>query len=305
MPRLLQSIDELDDLRDRSFAALDRVMGRIVEAHVAGDGEKLQAAQADLATLLASTMGLADMLGRRRLLLEVDKRQGRKVQYAASTVTPLVPKVPFREAIKNLAARDSRLARSAADVSKLYSQEHAFAMARSASLKLTERVQEILVKQMQRGGDALGAQRRIVKASEVMQASKPFTLAYATTVYRNALSSSYTAGRFRLAQDPDVADYVLGFRFDATGDSDTRPNHMAGDGFMAATDDPVWMTRAVPLGHNCRCALVVQTRDDFKAARLLDKHGKVKPAKDRMPSGWAPDPGFGQGRPDLRLHGTR
>ena len=300
--RLLHPLDEIDDLRSRSFAALDRTMGRIVEAYVAGDLEAKDRAEASLAALLGATMGLADMLGRRRLLLEMDKKLGRKFHYAASTATPLIPKVPFKQAIKILAERDPRLAFSAEEVSELYAQEHVFAMARSCSQTLTDRVQEILVKQMQSGGDALRAQKRIVKLSEVMQATKPFTLSYATLVYRNALTDSYTAGRFKLAQDPDVAEYMVGFRFDAVGDGDTTTWCKALDGLMAATNDPIWNRCSPIVHHGCRSTLTLMSRDDFKAAGMVGRDGKIKAAK--MPPGVLPfAPGFGMGRPDRRLHG--
>jgi SPP1 gp7 family putative phage head morphogenesis protein len=297
MTRAKPPIDELDDLREHRATLVSSVMDRIIEAHLAGDAEGKRAAEAALADQFARTAALASLLGARRLLLEMDAKLGRSRKYAASSETPVIPRVPFREAVAELVRRDPRLARTAAAVSKLYSRERAFAMARSASLKLTGRVQEILVKALREGKDRLATERRIVSASEAMQAARPFTLAYAANVYRTSLATAYSAGRFRMAEDPDVAAEVPGFRFDAVGDADTTRWCLALDGLMAASADPVWRQVSPPVHYQCRSSLSLASRDDFRRAGLVGKDGKIKPAK--IPAAALPlMPGFGHGRPD-------
>jgi SPP1 gp7 family putative phage head morphogenesis protein len=117
--------------------------------------------------------------------------------------------------------------------------------------------------------------------------------AQADTIFRTVTTAAYSEGRKSMADDPAVRAVVSGWRYDATLDSDVRPNHRAADNFSATLDDPVWRTLTPPLGFNCRCALSIVTPDEARAAGIVDRRGN--PIYQSVPPGAGPDPGFRAG----------
>lgn len=290
---MLNPIDELEALQARSTGLVARGLERVARASLRGDQEEQLHATRALGRLIYRSQALADLLGRRRLLLESDAvRRGKA--FSSGSETPVVPEVPFLEAIEDLISRDPRLANGWEDAQRVYTEEHGFVLAKSASRAITARVQDVVARSMRRGAT-------VAKASEVIQDVGGFAQAYADTVYRTNVASAYTAGRFRQARDPDVAEVVGGFTFMATRDSSTRPNHLAADGLTASTLDPVWDQLAPPLGYNCRCA--IRLADVFE----LERAGKLfngKLPRVVRPPGARPDDGFrSMGRPDRSLYG--
>ena len=85
------------------------------------------------------------------------------------------------------------------------------------------------------------------------------------------------------------------FRFDATRDTHTRPNHMAANGFIAAIDDPEWDRVSPPLGFRCRCAKSLVTRSQLRRLGLLREDGTVITHRPRGFGAAGPDPGFVSG----------
>jgi hypothetical protein len=71
------------------------------------------------------------------------------------------------------------------------------------------------------------------------------------------------------AQDPDVSDVIVGFRFEGVNDAFTRENHRAGFGSVAATDDPVWKMHKPPLGYNCVLPDTIVSGKFDQASRML------------------------------------
>ena len=256
MTRVLAPVDELEQLRARSVAMFVRVLNRITAAQLNGNTEEAVAAEGALADVIASASGTADMLGRRRLLLEVDARGSRKVQrFAAVPMNfdepggragaggqALIPKVPFKEAIADMAKRDPRLASGYKAVQELYSKDWAFALAKSSSQQLTERIQKLLANAFQKGTPAYTSQKTISELGD-------WTRAYAETVYRTNLTTAYTAGRFKQANEPEVRDAVRAFRYTTAGDIDVRGNHAAGEGFIAGVNSAIWHSHAPPNGY--------------------------------------------------------
>lgn len=289
----IDPLTELDALAGKRTAALADAMARLAAAGV--NGPRYTAALADVATILAQTAAIADLLGRRRLLLELDAHRAQHVrttEYARVERTKpedenlIVPAVPFEDAIQNLIDREPRLAPSQQEVSDLYNSSPTgrfFALAKSIDEKLSARVRERLTADVLTGEDHDVTARAIADIGD-------WTRAYAETVYRTNLNDAYTHGRMAQAKDPDVARTVAGFRFTATQDADCRPNHLAADGFLAGTDDPVWATLRPPLGYACRCVLEFATRDELADAGLIDAGGMIRPA--RLPDGAHPDEGF-------------
>ena len=69
MTRLKSSVDELAELADNSVQSFSRALRRVVRSQLGGTDH--QAALGHLATVITETMTLADLLGRRRLMLEL------------------------------------------------------------------------------------------------------------------------------------------------------------------------------------------------------------------------------------------
>ena len=113
---------------------------------------------------------------------------------------------------------------------------------------------------------------------------KPF---HRETIFRNAVQSAYSAGRWEQQQRVKAIRPIL--MYDAINDSRTRPTHRALDAFMAPVDDPVWKRIYPPNGHNCRCTVVSLTE---KQARARGWSGFVKALPAEPDEGWDHNPGL-------------
>lgn len=275
---------ELDRFLDKSAGIFAEALLNIVRAYY-GTGQSIPQARKDLAEKIRDTMILADLNGRKRLWMEYDHVKGHLARFGdLPDSTPIAPTLTFSEAVQDLITREPRLAQSAAEVSRMYSLEHTFAMARAAELNITERAQKAIEA-------FLGNNTPVEALSKTIQEIGPFSQAYADTVYRTNVSTAYNGGRMAQAQDPELADIIVGFRYEGINDSRTRHNHSIGFGTIAATDDPLWSRYKPPNGYNCRCGLEFVSR--FEAERLgLWQDGKLKPRYSAPPSQLTPDPGF-------------
>jgi len=265
---VIQAHTELDRFLDRKATVFYQAVMNL--AHEKFTGGDLQGARKDLAETIQRTMILADLNGRKRLLMEYDASKAKSAKFAdVPDTSPIAPNLSFEEAVEDLLIREPRLAKSAAEVTKLYNTSKVFAMARSAEMVITKRAQEEISKWLM-GGEPAQA------ISKTIQEIGPFSEAYANTVYRTNVATAYNEGRMEQAEDPDIADVIVGFRYTGIADNFTRPNHQAGFGTIAATDDPIWNTHKPPLGYNCRCGLEFVSR--FEAERLgLWKNEKLAP----------------------------
>lgn len=275
-------------------------------------------AVADLASLIAETKAVADMVGRLDVIRSADRivrAIGTRVVRSAGATAPPgappppgsatapaagggefggLPRVAFHEAVADIIVREPRLAASAAEVAQAYGTEHAFALARSADLEITRRVQDAIAKALQ-VGSPLG------DAAEVVAEVGDFSRAYAETVVRTNVATAYSAGRFRQMADPAVRNVIGALRFTAVGDADTRHNHAAADGLIASPDDPVWQHLAPPLGFRCRCGLDFVDWIELRRRGMVLPDGTVRRAA--IPAGAGPDRGFDhRGRPDVALY---
>jgi len=269
MTRLVQPVDELDRIRSRSVRSLSEQIERMALGWLSDNHGMIQAASSRLASIIAGSQGLADLLGRRRMLLELDSRLGRSVvRHAVDDLvlyasprggTPIIPDVTFVEAVKDIATRDPRLARGAEAVARVYTREHGFGIARQTSLNAVKAVQKIVLRALDEGVDTLTAIQSIAAVPDrIKDQVRDFSLSYAETVFRTNVATAYSAGRFQQALDPDLGDFVSGLEYSTAGDSDVRgndpkdkENHKALNGLVARADDPVWNTYAPPLGYNC------------------------------------------------------
>lgn len=290
---MLDPLEELDELADKNEEPIARAVMALARAHVQGGTPARERAFHDLAAQLGSTMGIADMLGRRRLLLEL--RETEQPARMAVQVSPLVPPNEFREAMADIVKREPTLARNAEQVAQVYMSRHGFSAARAVNTEVLKRVQKAMT-------DLMAVGMKTPDAAAVLADMTGWTKAYSETVYRTNLSTAYHAGRFQQVYDPDVRDLVSGFAFSATLDSNVRPNHRAAhydgsSGIIATTDDPIWDHFTPPLGYNCRCSLRILTR-----AQTREKFGKGPIPPATVPPGAHADPNFGGGRPDRGIY---
>lgn len=155
-----------------------------------------------------------------------------------------VPPLPtYQQAVDAILRRTPAVARTWQDVAAVMAR-NGIAFARAATQKIADRIRESLA-----GTIAVGQGREY--AVSLMQLIAPWTRAYSEMVYRTNTAQAYTDGLVEFASDPSVSDAVAGFRFSATGDANTRPNHQAADGLTARADDMVWQQLRPPLGYAC------------------------------------------------------
>jgi len=259
---MLSGFDELQKFLDKSAAAFYRGMRDIYWSRY-GEGESNNAIR-DMASLISRTLILANLNGRKRVLMEADRAaEINKFSQEKSPISPL----PFVEAIEDLTSRDPRLAFGYKAVAKLYSEEHVFALAKSINKNLSERIQKAI-------SDTMKSGEGLPKFSELWREITPWTQNYADVVYRTNTSSAFTAGRIEQAKDPDVMEAVPALEYISMHLPNTRPNHEAASGLIASSDDPIWNTFSPPLGFQCRCGVNMISRYELER-RGLFKDGKV------------------------------
>lgn len=310
------------------LAAIDEMSREAAKAEVYAAGGKrpppvgaLVAATSALGDIIAEVRQTADVIGRQNAVRAADRivrQQGgalHKARPAAGGVGvpvppggdvvggfgpegvpgSLLPRVPFTEAVADILAREPRLVAGAEEAAAAYTAEHGFALARSSSMEVTQRVQQVIARAVATGGT-------VPTVTEVIAEVGDFTRAYAEMALRTNLATAYSAGRFRQMAEPAVAFAIGGLRYTAVKDVDTRPNHAACDGLIASPADPVWHRCAPPLGFNCRCSVDFVSWPELQARGLIGDDGKVRPA--RVPPGAHPDAGFRHdGRPDIAIYG--
>lgn len=331
MPVLSPEI-ELQRFADRNAATVVDRIQQLVLAEKQGP-QAQRKAMSDFTDMIRFTQQHADLLGRRRMFLELDAvpRESaeaarvirrlpvhRRIIYADPVErpsppppgdnTPLLPNVSFRQAVDDLVAREPRLAPSADEVAAVYSREHGFALARAAQVQVTEAVQRIIRAAFGAGVSRTEGIARIAETA-LLQGTEAFSRGYAETVYRTNLATAFTAGRFQQAADPDISQVLPAFTYRAIKDSavrrgrpeDNGENHLALDGLTAATASAIWQTYAPPNGYNCRCQL------RMKSIFELRREGVIQNFQDPIPEPTPPGvdnihPRFAQGRPDHAIY---
>lgn len=244
---------EYEAIFNRDTERLADLMDKYALANQRGDRGRANSLEYQIAVMMSESTALGYLLGKRRTLLEYDHYKSKRAASYASFIDPIgevpskpltIPKVKFKEAVTDMLSRDPRLVGSAEEVQKLYSVQRGFAMVRSMSQAITNKVHSVIAKGLEEGIEYGTAINLIAKIGD-------FDKAYAANVYRTNIAHAYTAGRFKQAADEDVADVVGAMGYVAILDSDVRKNHAAAHGFIARADDPVWAAMAPPAGYQC------------------------------------------------------
>lgn len=270
---------ELEGFLDKRASIFTEAMFNLLSAIIGRDERKRIKAEEDLADLIHYTSILANLHGRKRILMEMDH----VIKYARFTAipskTPLSPLV-FTEALKDLVEREPRVVPESVPagqrylwVQELYNKEHAFAAARSATEKLTKRVQEAISKLISEGEGSVKTENEILKIAE--EEGHNWTRAYSSTVWRTNVATAYNNGRMEQAKDPDVKEVIPALEVVGVEDGRERPNHAAFRGLIAATDDPIWNIAKPPYGYNCRHGLDFVSVYRLQSLGLIDKNNNV------------------------------
>lgn len=285
---VLSAQDEFDTLLNRSTAEFtNRVLDLAAEhAREIPRPPAIRAARERLGLLIAGTYSVAEMLGRRRVLLESDHMKRGVAAYQAMCYAAddqnLIPNVSPERAINDLVSRDVRLARGYKEVQEIYSKERAFALARASDRIVAERVRDFQAQALNMG---LG----LPTAEKVIAAIGDWSRAYGEVVHRTNTGTAYASGRLKESMDPDLEGFIVGLERLAVNDVDTRHNHAAAHGLCAAQRDPIWLRLGLPAGYNCRC--MWRLIDIFEARRRHLMDGPVMRRASNPPGAYN-DPGF-------------
>lgn len=266
-----------DAVTDLARAKLDRF----------ASPQRAEEAVRHLGDVISASQAVADMMGRRRILIETDSRRARYGLARPATyetlISPIVPRVDYEQAIRDLVERDPRLARSASEVSQIYNESHGFALAKSADPVVTEKVQGIVVDFLRTGKRSPSVEEGIAKLGD-------WARSYGEVVFQTNIATAYASGRVEMATDPDVVDFVVGLRRYSARDVDTRPNHRASDGITAPAKHQVWVDHGVPGGYRCRCGYDIVDKYQAEREGILGPNGQLVPP--RVPQGAFNDRGF-------------
>ena len=101
-----------------------------------------------------------------------------------------------------------------------------------------------------------GAKRIRERFGEEQGAGSLLSQRQAEQTIRLQAMQAYAVGERRVALDPDVVDAFPYWRYVATKDDRTRPDHKALDGLILPKTDPFWATHTPPWEFGCRCTLV-------------------------------------------------
>jgi SPP1 gp7 family putative phage head morphogenesis protein len=267
-------MDELDEFLNASTLDYRKLM-RGLAASIARGDNKHPGILKNLEIKAQQSMALADLMARRRVLMfesyALDKvRAAQRIEIYATSVSDIVPNAPFQAAVDALVARTPKLLTASYTALQAYA-DRAFVVAQSASLTVTAKVHQILVDALQLGLSQAEAVENLLDETE------GWTRGYANTVYRTNVARAYADGEKTQGMSEVSRKVFPAWQYMAVNDPDTRPNHRAANGLIAAKTDPIWNSLYPPLGFNCRCTTREKDVYDLEAEGRLSLTGQVIP----------------------------
>mgnify|MGYP003653585505 CR=1 FL=1 len=284
---------EIASLRERSTQDFAFILQDMSKAIAFEDSKGIQFAENRLAQIVGDTMTLSNLMGRRRLLMELPDK-GLSFSEADEALlfaeTPSFSRIPFKKALQYLKSLSPMVAGNAQEVSEMYKKGKNFSIARSAKSVILDRIKKYIE------AGVSGTPKE--KAVQAIEKVGHFSRGYAKTIYTTNITSAYTAGRFEQAKEPHIAKVVKAFQYVAVNDPPrVRPNHFAHHGLVASQFDPAWNEFAPPQGFNCRCGVRLITVFEAGRRGLLDAQGDIAKMTEVQKSYWrgkgaVPDKGF-------------
>jgi len=113
-------------------------------------------------------------------------------------------------------------------------------------------------------------------------------------IFRTQTHSAYSAGRWQVAQDPDIGEILWGYKYLTVGDDRVRPDHVGFEGSRLPKNDPFWSYAWPPNGWACRCVTIEILADSDEASTIEPHMGQIvdgKPTPPAIPSAFMVNPG--------------
>lgn len=278
-------------LLEQSPVLLNETLMRVVRAMAQRDPVKEDHAFEELSSVFARTMALADLLGRKRVIMEYDalpSRSNRRSPHVMHFASFCRARFGVRDAIERPSRRTFDQAFNAVMEAEPRLRPFRDELEKTYGLGLykgTSRLVNFVSKQaktemqLKLHGHILRLGKRgVPQEKAVKQLADMFdaTHAYADTAYRTVIAGAHTGGMFREAQSPDTKQLMPAFEVNSVFFPTSRMNHKAGNGFLAGVDDPIWEDRSPPYGFNCMCWLRSIPRFELEERGLIAKNGTVQ-----------------------------
>lgn len=90
----------------------------------------------------------------------------------------------------------------------------------------------------------------------------------ADNIFRTNIQTAYQVGHYESMAQPEAKKLRPYWRYEAVGDSRTRPSHLALDGKIYPADSPIWDTWYPPNGYRCRCTVTSLSERQVKERGL-------------------------------------
>lgn len=116
------------------------------------------------------------------------------------------------------------------------------------------------------------------------------------TIYRTNLNVAYKVGQYK-EQIENIDDRPY-WMYEATLDSNTRPEHRALHGKVFRADDPIWDSIYPPNDWGCRCTVRPLNESQLKEKELSVEKTGTKIPDNFQPKEWAYNPGKDAFYPD-------
>jgi len=274
-----------DAASTRFLDGVESVSNAVASAFTPGIGPVPDIALGSLTGELSRALLAGDILGRYQVIKDAADRlpATRLSRYAGAPMHFAVGDVDVAAAIAFLKNKKALSDEEYSALEETY-QRRAFAVAGVESAGLNERIKEILVDAVEKGGtkDDFAA---AVKSAFEAEGLSPLSRAHSDIVFRQNVMSAYAAGRWEALQSAPVKDVIPAYMYVTIGDDKVRPAHAAMHGRIFAADDPIWLVWWPPNGFRCRCWVVGVDRFDIEdgLAAIESSAGVLV----------QPDPGFG------------
>ncbi|MFZ5896824.1 MAG: phage minor head protein [Myxococcota bacterium] len=201
---------------------------------------------------------------------------------AQSVVPPALisgfAEMPYQSAVGAF-LRLHPLPRRVFDVLSDKAKLRSFTIARMTSVAMIRTVQKELARQIARGAN-LREFRKFAAARLESAGWTPANASHVETIFRTNVLKAYTAGRVEHMMRPSVLKARPFWKVLTVNDGPPRQRrtHQNQHGKVLRADNPIWATKMVPWGFNCRCR-VTSVPASYKGKIWDDLEG-------------VPDPGF-------------
>lgn len=301
----LKPIAEIDMLMNKSAVKIADLLVRIGMAWLKGvispDAE-LRA----LTEIIRKSQGIADILGRKRSALELEKtalRDGTNELFFAEeqfNARNFSIKRALENKLENTVediVQSNRVLRRRDPTNLVivtHNKQRLIPVVNNAATDVVNKVNQLLSSGVQDG-------KSLTDFGEIEDILREWAKGRSETIYRTNIAQAYTAGRFRsMVENPEITSRMPALMFSSVGDQNTRPMHDAFDGKIFLVNDPIWDILAPPIHYNCRCSIRAIPVRTLRQMGRIDKNNQFVPENIIPP---LPIPNFGV-RPDKTIYGV-